>query len=369
MNTQELDVQRWLRTSNLSPKEALSQLNIVFDIRLTYHPSEPLVILNYGLESPKTLALSRECRGLTLDYEDNFRVVAKGFTRFFNYGEALAETQGFDWKNFCCTSKEDGSILLIFKYKNLWRVNTRGSFGCGIPNELHGRTWEELFYDVVDEIALDEIKDNVTLVCELVSPYTKVVRQYPKTDVYLLSMFDNDTLEEYQEILDIVAQRLRLNRPQKYSFKNIKEIQSFCENHPEATYEGVVVFDGVERLKIKNSRYLSLHHLRGEGQNLYSVKNLISFILSGDTEELLCYFPEVKTKLDEYTTKIDTAYLQLMKVWNEAESIASQKEFAQFILPKTPLASILFEARKRGVSPASIWRDNAPVILKRIFNQ
>src|SRR5690348_3527676 len=54
------------------------------------HPSEPLTILNYtercqyerGLWGPVTLA----CRGLI--HDDNGRIVARPFRKFFNYGQS-----------------------------------------------------------------------------------------------------------------------------------------------------------------------------------------------------------------------------------------------------------------------------------------
>ena len=52
-----------------------------------------LFVLNYSVRSKKFDPLSKECRGLTLHFEENeknektFSVVCKGFDRFYNINE------------------------------------------------------------------------------------------------------------------------------------------------------------------------------------------------------------------------------------------------------------------------------------------
>jgi tRNA splicing ligase len=47
-----------------------------------------LVVLNYNqINSPKYDPIVMECRGLILDSKDSWKIVAKSFRRFFNYGE------------------------------------------------------------------------------------------------------------------------------------------------------------------------------------------------------------------------------------------------------------------------------------------
>jgi len=52
-------------------------------------------------------------------------LIARGFRRFFNLNE-IEET--FDWNSFHSFSKEDGSFVLVFYYRDQWCLQTRNSF-------------------------------------------------------------------------------------------------------------------------------------------------------------------------------------------------------------------------------------------------
>jgi hypothetical protein len=103
----------------------------------------PLVIINYDqIASPKSHPIANECRGLCVELPFDTKelkglggtaappwtVVAKGMDRFHNYGEIPAQSQAFDWSHFTATSKEDGSYMLLYRYRGVWRVNTRHNF-------------------------------------------------------------------------------------------------------------------------------------------------------------------------------------------------------------------------------------------------
>ena len=72
-----LQVQKYLAN------HTFDNLSQDYHIKLTYHPTDPLVILNYDqLESPKGDKLVRECRGLVLNSETKELVAARVFTLF-----------------------------------------------------------------------------------------------------------------------------------------------------------------------------------------------------------------------------------------------------------------------------------------------
>jgi len=78
-----IHVQQYLKT------KSLDDLTAEFGIKITKHPfGLPLVILNYSqFDSPKDHPLVRECRGLVLEV-GSWKIVARSFYRFFNFGEA-----------------------------------------------------------------------------------------------------------------------------------------------------------------------------------------------------------------------------------------------------------------------------------------
>eukprot|EP01127_Copromyxa_protea_P015384 TRINITY_DN4421_c0_g2_i1.p1 TRINITY_DN4421_c0_g2~~TRINITY_DN4421_c0_g2_i1.p1 ORF type:complete len:224 (-),score=44.47 TRINITY_DN4421_c0_g2_i1:687-1358(-) len=87
------------------------------------HPS--LYLFKYSqLNSPFNLAV-RECRGTILDADNDWAIVSFPYEKFFNYGESNAAQ--IDWRNGVkVTEKTDGSLMILYWYKNEWRVGSSG---------------------------------------------------------------------------------------------------------------------------------------------------------------------------------------------------------------------------------------------------
>jgi hypothetical protein len=113
--------------------------------------------------------------------------------------------------------------------------------------------------------------------------------------------------------------------------------------------------------------------MRGDGDNLYNPKNILPFVMAGEGDELLTYFPEVKDRFHEIKAKVDSEYLNLAEVWNSAKGIENQKEFALAIIGKTPFTGILFDLKKRFGSEQDethlkkAWAESEQAILKFLF--
>lgn len=89
-------------------------------IIVRHHDNLPLMILNYGIDSPKFDPLVQDCRGLVLD--DNFNLVARAFSRFFNWGEI--QNPQFNFNKFNIHEKIDGSLILLYFFDGNWYANT-----------------------------------------------------------------------------------------------------------------------------------------------------------------------------------------------------------------------------------------------------
>lgn len=362
-----LAVQKYLQT------QSFDDLENELGIKTTRHESLPLIILNYSMiDSPKIHPVVRECRGLVL-HTDTHEVVAKSFNRFFNWGEVVEEMENFDFTDFSVQSKEDGSLVLLYHFDGKWCANTRGSFAQ--DNMQHQDfTWQQgitramFSFDIINRIG----NPDWTYVCEFCSPWNKVVRRYEKPVLYLLSAFNNKTLEEMAPAqCDGFADSAGMLRPIVYEFKSIEEIQGFlreqAENDP--TYEGVVIRDKHNhRWKIKSSTYLGLHRLKGN--DTFNPKHLLPFVMTGEEGELLIYFPEVKEAFYELKCEVLSAYVNLLEVWADNKDIEDQKEFA-LAVKHTPFSSVLFNVRKKheeqkALHVAQEWRDSEQQILKRL---
>jgi len=80
-----MKVQDWLRNNDGNLELLEEQLGI----KATCH-EDGRAILNYSqIDSPKQHPIVLECRGLVLDMNNNWELVARSFSRFFNRGEIV----------------------------------------------------------------------------------------------------------------------------------------------------------------------------------------------------------------------------------------------------------------------------------------
>lgn len=366
-----------------------------FAIKVREHDTLPLVILNYDqIESrPKSHPIVRECRGLVMEM-GSWNVVARSFRRFFNWGEMVEEMDDFNFSSFRVDEKVDGSLALLYHYDGEWRFNTRGSFGDG-EVERSGITWREIALQATKRQTINDIgiglNSEYTYVFELVSPYNQVVRYYDACELYLLSAFHNQTGEEMLDSgLNSAALAVGCHRPIRYPFRSIDEIINALRiwEKEDPTFEGVVMADdnGV-RYKIKNPAYLSLHKMRGEGENLYNPKHQLPIILAGELDEVLTYFGNPKLRFEDSillnANLVDTAYHEVERLWIQNWRKTDQKEFA-LAVKDTRLSSVLFQLKKvvdqmrrerveeltlreTLTHLRSIWRNSESLILKHVF--
>lgn len=342
-----LKVQEYLQSG-----KTFDDLTAELGIVVKKHDYLPLAILNYDqIESPKTHPIVRECRALVLR-SDTYELAARSFRRFYNWGEVADEMVDFDFWDFVVESKEDGSLVLLYHIDGRWHANTRGSFALD-NMQFQDFTWREGICRALGVKDLHELegilRPDITYVCEFVSPWNKVVRQYDKPRMYLLAAFSGPDELHWHEVDALVPNDRIFIRPTRYEFKSVDEIQCFLQRQSEAdpTFEGVVIRDGKgHRWKIKNPTYLSFHRMRGEGDNLFNPKHLLPFVLAGEEAELICYFPEVKEKFYEVKSRVMDAYAKLVEVWADHKDIADQKEFALAVKDKQ-FASVLFTTRKK----------------------
>ena len=352
-----LAVQEYLN----NPENNLEKLSDEYGIKLTYHDTLPLVILNYSqIDSPKTHPISMECRSLVLELH-TWKIVSKSFNRFFNYGEALEITDTFNWSNFSSTTKEDGSLISLFNYNGEWMIITKSSFAdshCGFSN----KTWKELFFESF-HIPLNSLWEDCTYVFEYCSLHNKIVKIYQEPKVFLLAIINKQTFAEYNGFNQF--------RPTEFQFKSLKEVEHYIRKLEidDPTNEGLVLKDDTGlRLKIKNRKYLSLHKMRGENDNLFNPKNLLPWVIQNEGDEILQYFPEVADKYFEMKEILDFEYDQLVRIWNVSKHIRDRKEFALSI-KDYHFRGILFQMLNGKNELRDLWINSEKNIYKNLFEK
>lgn len=360
-----LEVQKYLKSNSFESLE--NSLGIVSN----FHPTDSRVILNYSqINSPKKDPVVKECRGLVLD-RNTYRVIARAFPRFYNLGECPDTESRFDWRSCSTTEKVDGSLILVYFYNGEWRVNTRNSFGSGYINDSTV-TWEGLVRSILGD-KINYLYTDLCYVFELCSPYNKIVRLYNQSQLFLLSVFaygDTSAFELPRKDIETYANILGLNLVHHYPLNSLDAVTNYIDavQQNDKTFEGFVLRDNNnERIKVKSPTYVALHHLRGEGNNLFSPKYLLPIVMAGEIEEVLTYFPEVRDSLLAVKEKVDKEKEVLLNLWGQVKDIENQKEFALSVVGKSKLSSLLFQARKLKLEPASMLRDYQPLLLKVLF--
>lgn len=336
-----LAIQEYLKAGH-TPED----LRTEFQIDHYRHPELPLVGFKYRQDAPRFHPVVRDARGVVLE-DETWELVARPFRRFYNLGESPEDEKEFDFTDFEATSKEDGSLIILANYKGHWLVNTSGSFGFGKVGWSE-KPWRTLFWEV-SGIQESDLDPRWTYIFEMWTPFNKVVRTYQSPQVWLLSGYhigggwECTPSWRYME-----SRRLGIKEPDTYQFRSAEEVQMLLEERSrlDSTYEGVVLRDRADnRIKVKTQSYLALHYFYDNGACL-APKRLVPLYLSGDQDEVLLHFPEIKPHLDEVGKKIGAAFFDLVEVWKVAREIESQKEFAQYIAPRTPFNAILFQHRK-----------------------
>ena len=139
----------------------------------------------------------------------------------------------------------------------------------------------ELFLKAID--GYFEGNPNYTYMFELVSPYNKIVVDYPEIKAYHLATRDNITGEE-------VEINLGIEKPKQYKLKTEEDVKRAASRLP-FDEEGYVVVDKYyNRVKIKSPAYVNAHRL--VNNHVINRERALGLIMQNEQEEFLSYFPE-----------------------------------------------------------------------------
>lgn len=328
------------------------------------------VKLNYNqISSPKFHVLVDACRGLTIQvFPDNSsKVVARGFTRFYNLGEGT--TQNFDFSDCTIWEKMDGSLVTLYfsPVDSKWVVGTRGmTYAEGnftFSLTASGGTFADWIMKAMRltedqlQVCMSSFSRDHTYVQEFCGDVNRIVTPYVGSFMVLLAVIRTETGEEVVDlapVCDKLAQcGMNVRMPATYEATSGDELIALANSLP-GLREGFVVVNNKtrERVKIKSTAYVMLHQLKGNGTP--SLARLMELVLTNETAETLLYFPE----FTQYIDPIENALARLLATANElytaTSSIESQKEFA-LAVKDSPLAPLLFRVKKDGHPPTKTF--------------
>lgn len=325
--------------------EALKEMYAISHRRGIEFPH--LVSLKYSqIDSPLGDPTVQQCRGIILDEKDNWRIVARPFDKFFNWGEPHAAK--IDWGTAQVQEKLDGTLCILYWYAGDWRVATTGTpdatgeVGPGEQDitfkQLFWRTWDHLGY----------IKPAMrwqpwTFLFELMTPYNRVVCRYPEPRLVFLGA--RGAYAEGEELSpdEFAWQSYKWTAVKEFPLRTMAHIQSTFVAMDPLNQEGYVVVDSdYHRIKVKHPGYVALHHMRGDG---YGPRRILEVILAGNSDEVVSNFPEWAEDFSSMTHKLAELIAHLEDAYMRLGGIPLQKAFALEAV-KTRCPSALFCIRK-----------------------
>jgi hypothetical protein len=338
---------------------ALEQEFAIVAVPSTAHPS--LTLFKYHqILSPMHEPIVQESRGIVLDAAEDWCCVARGYDKFFNYGEPHAAE--IDWSTARIQEKVDGSLCLLHRYQGIWKVATTGSPDASGPVNANDFTFADLFWETLRSYALpndiDTGAQGLTLLFELTTPHNRVVVPHQTCRLTLLGA------RQTEEGTWLSAERTHqlstwLNVPtvQEFPLQNVEEIlASFTALNP-LEQEGYVVVDAAHRrIKVKHPQYVAIHHMR----SAFSRKAFLEVIRAGETPEVVSYYPELKAEFEAITKDYEALCQEADLAYAHHSSLETQKEFALAISGHRCSAA-LFKIRTGQAQNAAAFYAQTPL--------
>lgn len=354
-----LKVQEFLRRFS-SGAEGLKALEDAYGIKSRASKRYPnLHSLKYDMiNSPMGERIVQECRGIIVDDENDFHIVARPFDKFFNYGESLSVN--IDWNTAKVYEKLDGSLMILYHYDGAWQVASSGTPDAGgnVHNSLLFSSFSELFWHTynVNKLSLpaDSLQD-WTFMFELMTPHNRVVVPHEDFKLALLGVRHRITGDELH-LSDLKAAKGTLAdfvnsvpHVKEFSISTHEEMMATIPNLDPMDQEGYVVCDAAfNRIKIKTPAYVAVAHMRDN----FGPIAAIEIVRQGETSEVGTYYPAYQEILDELRDKFNTLVDDLEKKYAQIQHISCQKEFALEAV-RSPFSDCLFALRK-GKTPSVV---------------
>jgi T4 RnlA family RNA ligase len=338
----ETALQKALRDGTYNFAKLQDELGIIMRVHSKHNN---LVLFKYNqIASNMRHPIVRCSRGIILDAENNWEIVAYPFDKFFNVQET--EAAQIDWSTAKVQEKLDGSLMSLYCYKGVWEVASSGSPDAAGNVHEAAMSFAELFWHTWDTSGY-ELPDGYrgfTFMFELTTPYNRIVVPYNEPRLTLIGVRDNSTLMER-----------KLSDFSHYSWRHVcefplRDLPSTMESLSQfggLQQEGYVVVDSqFNRVKIKHPEYVRFHRLRGEVGA--TNKRMLELLLTNESAETMAVFPEFKPTYD----KVERAFTgtaramgdTLADIMKALPTTHTQKDFAA-LATKSPHSGALFAVR------------------------
>jgi hypothetical protein len=286
---------------------------------------------------------NKHMRSVVVNYAGE--VISASFPKFTNWGE---NPEHFPVPNSLkhCTvvEKLDGSTLVVSKYNGQYILRTRGTVDASTM--ANGFELEVFKSTILSKLQDNNDTWNYSLLFEWLSPRNVIVLRYSDEPMWKLIGFIDHT--DYslatQDMLDVMAKKYDLLRPEIYTFTDITDMLQIVDKWQDK--EGVCLYskNGQTIHKIKAAIYLIKHRFKSEA----TLENTLDLYFSYDKPS----YQEFESKLTEtfdyecfemvrgYASQVCDASKEVNKIVdgfksfidNQLKSLSTRKEQAQKVI-------------------------------------
>lgn len=286
---------------------------------------EDLILFNYKPEAQwmnRWNWFERVSRGLILDKRTG-EVIARPFDKFFNWGEGDRTSNGTLVE---VTGKVDGSLGILYRWNNQYRIATRGSFDG--EQAIWATDFLNRNYD------LTGLDPDLTLLFEIIYPENRIVVDYKgKEDLILLGARRRSNGDDFfynPQIVDLSV-RFDFSRCARYHGGDVGVYLGWAKKLNIETEGFVLRFSDGKRFKVKGDRYVEAHRFLSNS----SFKNTLTLHKAGTFFNVTGNFPIDLLKqellwMDEINAKIKEINMQVGYVFSIAPK-ENRKVFADFV--------------------------------------
>ncbi|MHA1220026.1 MAG: RNA ligase, partial [Candidatus Heimdallarchaeaceae archaeon] len=183
--------------------------------------------------------------------------------------------------------KEDGSLMTLYFdwIYGVWMVQTSGTPEADVPVGSYKMTFADLFWDVFETYNVDMTKldPRKNYVFELCTKYNQVVAMHDEPKLVLLNVRNLDGLSEatYPELVEI-GKEIGIPAVHSFDLNSETEVREMFEQMGKDE-EGIVAYDGKNRVKIKNPAYVIAHR----SETNYQQKHQFKIIQMNEQDEFV----------------------------------------------------------------------------------
>lgn len=225
--------------------------------------------------------LTLQSRGTIFD-KNTGKLVAKTFDKFFNLNETESvNINQLPWHlPFQVFEKKDGSLGVLYRYKDEWQVSTRGSF----YSEQAKRATEML-----REYDLSTLPKHISFAFEIIYPENKIIVPYgDKKELVVLAAFDNITGEELSwKKTCKLAKKAGFPVAATYDY-TVEQLLDLAKSVPHTTEGWVLRFENGLRIKIKGADYLRIAKIIAHATPL----SVWEAMVAGQIDQYVASIPE-----------------------------------------------------------------------------